>query len=118
MRDAKFYVPNDVKKAATVGLRLVKEGRGGKGLTRGAIKRAELLASGAPLDLQGDYSAERMRDWFARHASDYRRGWENPPTPGYVAWMLWGGDAGKEYVDEIIRSQMPEKLIRIRRAKR
>lgn len=110
----KFDIPYAVRAAAALGLRLVEEGHGGKGLTPGAIQRARKLARGTRLDLQGAYSAERMRDWFARHASDWKPGWEHPPTPGYVAWLLWGGDEGKKYVDTIVAMHLPEKIRRIR----
>jgi hypothetical protein len=44
----------------------------------------------------------RMAAWFARHKPDlqnddanaYVRGERDRPTPGQVAWLLWGGDLG------------------------
>ena len=36
-----------------------------------------------------------MRAWHARHAVDKRPDWDNPPTPGYVAFLLWGGEPGR-----------------------
>ena len=98
----KFRVPSAVKKAALEGLRLVEQGHAGDGLTLSAIQRARMLAQGKSLELTGDYSVKRMRDWFARHAVDYRPGWEDPPTPGYVAWMIWGGDPAKQFVDRMV----------------
>lgn len=113
----KIKVPAAVQREAREGLILVESGYGGKGLTIEAIKRAQRLASGEPLNVRGSYSVERMRDWFARHVVDYRPGWENPPTPGYVAWLIWGGDAGKAFVDREVERLLPEKIARLKRKK-
>lgn len=41
--------------------------------------------------------------YFARHAVDKRPNWGDPakPTAGYVAWLLWGGDEGKAWIDKV-----------------
>jgi hypothetical protein len=46
----------------------------------------------------------RMRAWFARHESDKRPGWDRAgkETPGYVAWLLWGGDAGRSWAIKMV----------------
>jgi hypothetical protein len=44
-----------------------------------------------------------MDAWFARHAVDRRPGWDKDVTPGYVAHLLWGGDAAKRWVRELRR---------------
>lgn len=62
----------------------------------------------------GEHRAEGLRDrdaigveeighiysYFQRHDVDHRPGWDNPdkPTPGYVAWLLWGGDEGRAWI--------------------
>jgi hypothetical protein len=46
----------------------------------------------------------RMAAWFARHrpdldspkAGEYLRGDSERPTPGQVAWLLWGGSLGRD----------------------
>jgi hypothetical protein len=46
----------------------------------------------------------RMAAWFARHrpdldspkAGEYLRGETDRPTPGQVAWLLWGGSLGQD----------------------
>ncbi len=40
-----------------------------------------------------------MNAWFARHESSKSPGWNEPPdySPAYVAWLLWGGDAGQSF---------------------
>lgn len=58
----------------------------------------------------GDVSADkvrRMAAWFARHepdlrspkANDYLQGRSERPTPGQVAWLLWGGGLGEDRLD-------------------
>ena len=41
----------------------------------------------------------KMNAWFARHSVDRRPNWDKvgEETPGYVAWLLWGGDAGRTW---------------------
>ena len=49
----------------------------------------------------------RMAAWFARHKVDlqspkanaYLRGESERPTPGQVAWLLWGGSLGDDRMD-------------------
>ena len=46
----------------------------------------------------------RMAAWFARHrgdldspkAGEYLRGETDRPTPGQIAWLLWGGSLGQD----------------------
>jgi hypothetical protein len=48
--------------------------------------------------------AIRAAAWFARHredlnspdADEYLRGERNRPTPGQVAWLLWGGQINRD----------------------
>lgn len=83
-----------------------KFGRGG---TDVGVARAEQLATGGPLtpaDIKSMYS------YFARHAVDKEAkshvwGDESDPSAGYIAWMLWGGDEGKTWVDRK-RTQLDE----------
>jgi len=55
---------------------------------------------------RGEVSADkvrRMAAWLARHDGDLRSpkadayldGESDRPTPGQVAWLLWGGDIGR-----------------------
>lgn len=84
--------------AAKKGLALrEKFGRGG---THVGVARAEQLAARralTPKDVKSMYS------YFARHKVDkdttsHIWGNEDNPSPGYVAWLLWGGDAGQAWV--------------------
>ena len=108
---ATFTPPAAVRAAAKDGLRLVREGYGGKGLTDEALHRARKLARGDTITLwqtrpdgsTNKSSAQFMHAWFARHKVDKRPGWKENATPGWVAWQIWGGDPAKRWVDEIMR---------------
>ena len=86
-----FAVPRAVAEAARAGLALRAAGR--KGGTDVGVARARQLATGSPRVTLRDLVY--MRAYFARHAIDWRPGWEELQTPGYVAWLLWGGDAAR-----------------------
>lgn len=86
-----------VQQACQNGLDL-KDEHGGKGLVENTIHAAQQMAKGKAID---EAHVKKMHGWFARHETDKREGWNNPPTPGFVAWQLWGGDAGKRWVDRL-----------------
>lgn len=64
----------------------------------------------------------RMAAWLARHAGDltspraqaYLDGESERPTPGQVAWLLWGGDIGRANRDraQTWAEGVVERLIR------
>ena len=92
--------PQGVRDAAKRGLELRSQfGRGG---TPVGIARARDLSNGTRVS---DSTIKRMVSFFARHAVDKRPGWGDPanPTNGYIAHMLWGGDAGKAWAGKIAR---------------
>ncbi len=84
--------PDYMQAAASKGLEWVETGFGGDGLKQKTKDRAKLIADGA--DLSEDHIRE-MSAWFARHRSsiDGIELDEDKPSPGWVAWHLWGGDA-------------------------
>ena len=90
-RHIDFYPNDTMRDNARRGLELRDEfGRGG---TSVGIARGKQIASGReilPPDVLSMYS------YFRRHEVDKRDNWGDPsnPTNGYIAWMLWGGDAG------------------------
>ena len=99
--------PQDVREAAALGLELRREfNRGG---TEVGVARARDLSNGKRIPPQ---TINRMLSYFARHEVDKQAdGWgdRNNPSAGYIAWLLWGGDAGlrwakgieKEYPAEV-----------------
>lgn len=82
--------------AAKRGLRLHEAGKSGDGLKPETVRRANIIAERQ--ELTEDHVRE-MRAWFARHEADRRPGWDDPggESPGFVAWLLWSGDAGQAW---------------------
>lgn len=89
--------PADVAEAAEKGLDLrSKFGRGG---TDVGVARARDLKNRRTLS---EDTIDRMVSYFARHEVDKRGanfGNDDDPSAGYVAWLLWGGDAGKDWAE-------------------
>lgn len=95
-----YAPPQSVRNAAQRGLDLRSEfGRGG---TSVGIARARDLSNGKAVSAS---TIKRMVSFFARHAVDKRPDWANPdkPSNGYIAHMLWGGDAGRAWANKIAR---------------
>ena len=90
--------------AARRGLRLrEKFGRGG---TEVGVHRAHQLAERRDVS-EADVKA--MHSFFARHAVDkdtttHQWNSDTDPSAGFVAWLLWGGDAGKTWADAKAKS--------------
>lgn len=72
-----------------------------RGGTDVGVKRAHQLAE------RGDVSVadlKAMHSYFARHAvvkDGKSHEWDSndDPSAGFIAWLLWGGDAGKTWAD-------------------
>ena len=85
--------------AARRGLRLrAKFGRGG---TEVGVARAHQLAERRAVS---DADIKSMHSFFARHAVDkesksHKWNSDSDPSAGFIAWLLWGGDAGKAWAD-------------------
>jgi len=92
---AETYSPNDgMKSAARRALDWKKEGKAGG--TRVGLARANQIVNGEGLSAS---TVARMYSFFSRHevdkkATGFNSGEEGYPSPGRVAWDLWGGDAG------------------------
>jgi hypothetical protein len=95
-----FVPPQAVRSNAKRGLELrAKYNRGG---TEVGVARARDLSGGAALSLD---TLKRMNSFFARHEVDKKgEGW-GKDSAGYVAWLLWGGDAGWSWARRILREQ-------------
>ncbi len=88
--------------AARRGLRLRE--RFDRGGTEVGLHRARQLAEG---DCLSEAEVKAMYSYFARHAVDKGAagdglnsdGWNSDknPSAGFIAWLLWGGDAGREW---------------------
>jgi hypothetical protein len=97
---AGFVPPQEVRSNAKRGLELRKKyNRGG---TEVGVARARDLSNGSALSLD---TVKRMNSYFARHEVDKKgEGW-GKDSAGYIAWLLWGGDAGWSWAKKIIREQ-------------
>ncbi len=64
------------------------------------VARARDLSNRRPVSLD---TIGRMVSFFARHGAQRPddEGTEANPTPWLVAWMLWGGDAGRRWANAI-----------------
>jgi hypothetical protein len=95
-----FVPPQEVRNNAKRGLELRKEhGRGG---TEVGVARARDLSNGKALSLE---TINRMISYFARHEVDKKgEGW-GKDSAGYIAWLLWGGDAGRAWATRVKREQ-------------
>jgi len=93
--------------AAKRGLALHEAGRSGDGLKPETVARAKKIAS---RDALTEAHVREMRAWFRRHRVDKKAGWskKGEETPGYTAWMLWGGDPAWRW-SEMKVAQMGEK---------
>jgi hypothetical protein len=95
-----FVPPQEVRSNAKRGLELrEKHGRGG---TEVGVARARDLSNGKALSLD---TLKRMNSYFARHEVDKKgEGW-GEDSAGYIAWLLWGGDAGRAWAKRITSEQ-------------
>ena len=103
--------PEAVQREALKGVALHEAGKSGDGIKPETIRRANSIANGEPQSEQ--WVTSEAPAWFARHEADWEEGVddvEGQESPGYVAWLLWGGDAGEEWVEEM------QQLYLVRRA--
>lgn len=87
---------------AAKGLKLREEfGRGG---TEVGLERGRQLAERRELSPE---IVRKMRAYFARHAIDKKApmfGDRDKPSAGYIAWLLWGGDAGRDWAEKTMKA--------------
>ena len=92
--DINLTPTSGMKSAAARALAWKKEGKSGG--TRVGLARANQIVNGTELS---ESTVARMYSFFSRHevdkqATGFSSGEEGFPSPGRVAWDLWGGDAG------------------------
>lgn len=88
--------PMGVRSAAKRGIALVTDGKAGDGFEPATLARARKIAAGQELT---PAHVKRMYSFFRRHSVDRKPDWgkAGQETPGYVAWMAWGGDPGASW---------------------
>jgi hypothetical protein len=98
-----FSPPKAVANAAKKGLELRKKFK--RGGTQVGVARARDLSNQKNLSLS---TMKRMKSYFARHEVDKKgKNWDNKenPSAGYIAWLLWGGDPGKKWVESKLKDK-------------
>jgi hypothetical protein len=106
-----FSPPQGVRSNAKRGLELRDEFK--RGGTMVGVARARDLSNGKSLPLQ---TINRMVSYFARHEVDKKgKDWGNAsnPSAGYIAWLLWGGDAGKTWANSIANREKKDKSMSV-----
>jgi len=96
-----FSPPQQVRANATRSLELRR--KHGRGMTAVGVARARDLSNGKHISAD---TIKRMHSYFARHEVDKKgKDWANQsnPSAGYIAWLGWGGDAGRSWVNGIIK---------------
>jgi HK97 family phage prohead protease len=94
-RQVDLTVPQFIRDNAERGLKYVREGFGGDGLTDTAKREAREMAAGRI----SENKVRKMAPWFARHKVDGQapknKDSSHPEYPGagLVAWLIWGGDS-------------------------
>ncbi len=88
----------DVKPAFKPTAKMASAARRGLG-TEVGLHRGRQLAAG---DSLSEAEVKAMYSYFARHAVDKDSagdGWntDKEPSAGFIAWLLWGGDAGRDW---------------------
>lgn len=108
-----FKPPQSVSSAAVRGLMLRREQSqsqkagldakqaAAQGIGSG-VQRASNLKNRSTMDPS---TVKRMKAYFDRHASNYQLDAGKSPKEdkGYVAGLLWGGEAGKSWANKVVR---------------
>lgn len=98
-----FKPPAGVRSACARGIALREEGYGGDGLQPETVAWARRLSAGERVSPE---KARKMNAWFARHGAspdENRARREDKTSPAWVAWLLWGGDAGRSWSARLVR---------------
>ena len=102
--DINFTPPGSVREELRRGLEWHEEGHSGDGLQPETVAWARRMANGEDITPE---KAKKMRAWFARHESDkegegFSPGEDGYPSPGRVAWALWGGDPAVGWSNKLV----------------
>jgi hypothetical protein len=96
-----YRPPADVARNAQMALD-VRESKpaSARGMTLVGLARARQLANREPVSLE---TIQRMASYFARHAVDKQGSTWNDQGRGWQAWNGWGGDAGRDWAQSILK---------------
>jgi hypothetical protein len=111
MADEGHKPTSGMKSAAKRALAWHKDGK--RGGTSVGYARANQIVSGESLS---DDTVKRMYSFFSRHEVDkkakgFNSGEEGYPSPGRVAWDLWGGDSGFAFARSKVKHTLKKEII-------
>jgi hypothetical protein len=98
---ADLSIPKAVQENARRGLALRQEH--GFGGTQVGETTARLLAAGGEVTRR---KVQHIARYFPRHAHDNLKETGQhgqPPSRGYIAWLLWGGDEGRAWSERLVQ---------------
>ena len=108
-----FVPPQDVADEARRGLALrAKQPPSNRCCTSVGLRRAAQLANRQPVSVD---TLRRMRSYFQRHAVDGRSPRWGHDSKGWQAWLAWGGDAGRQWCNQILDSLASDSVRNPRR---
>ena len=95
-------VPSEgVRSAARRGIKYHAEGKAGDGFEAATLDRAHKIANGEELTPE---HVKRMHSFFERHAGGRsQKAKKGEITPWDVAWLAWGGTAGRSWAASKVR---------------
>lgn len=88
--------PDAVRDAVRRGLRMHEAGQSGDGLKPETVRRARSIADGEAQSIE--WLTVEAPAWFARHDESRPEG-DPEGSPWLAAWLLWGGDPGRRWVE-------------------
>ncbi len=102
--DIDFSPPAGVRTECRKGVDWYEAGEGGDGLRPETVRWARKLRDGDDIT---PAKAKKMRAWLARHEVDkqgtgFSPGEDGYPSPGRVAWALWGGDPAVGWSSKLV----------------
>lgn len=111
MADKGHKPTSGMKSAARRALAWHKDGK--RGGTSVGYARANQIVNGESLS---DDTVKRMYSFFSRHevdkkATGFNSGEEGYPSPGRVAWDLWGGDAGYAFARSKVKHTIKKEIM-------
>lgn len=93
--DLSLVPPEGVRSAARRGIKYHSEGKAGDGFESATLARAKKIAEGQELTPE---HVKRMHSFFERHAGGRsQKAKQGEITPWDVAWLAWGGNAGRTW---------------------
>ena len=109
-RDVDFTPPEGVRSAARRGIEYHSKGLAGDGFMSATLIRAHKIADGNELTLE---HVKRMHSFFERHANGRsQKAKKGEVTPWDVAWLAWGGNAGRSWAaSKVAVAQKAKKTI-------